>query len=137
MAARWAVAPSREETGFLLEAGIIYQEAKNFEAARDVFTGVKALFPQHELPEILLGTVDFHGGNFDAAETHYRKALELNPRSALAYAHLGEACLFRQDKDGARTHLKAALALDPLGEPGKMARRLMELADRVTFKQAA
>jgi tetratricopeptide (TPR) repeat protein len=120
-----------------LEAGIVYRDAKNFQAARDVFSGVQVLFPQHELPEILLGTVDFHEGKFDDAEAHYRRALEVNPRSALAYAHLGEACLFRKDRDGARAHLKAALNLDPLGESGKMARRLMELTDSMKFDQAA
>ena len=133
MTAKWTIAPSGEELAFLLEAGIIYREAKNFQAARDVFTGVRNLVPRHELPEILLGTVDFQEGNFDGAEVHYRKALELNPRSAYAYAHLGEAFLFRKDKDTARTHLKTAISLDPLGEFGKLARRLMEMADRVTF----
>lgn len=133
MGTRWAVNPSHEELAFLLEAGIIYREAKNFQAARDVFGGVKALVPNHELPEIFLGTVDFQEGKFDSAETHYRKALELNPRSAFAYAHLGEACLFRKDKDAARTHLKSALTLDPLGESGKMARRILEMTDQVIF----
>lgn len=133
MTARWTIAPSHEEAAFLVEAGIIYRDAKNFQAARDVFTGVRTLFPQHDLPEILLGTVEFQEGHFEAAETHYRKALELNPRSAFAYAHLGEACLFRKDKEAARTHLTTALALDPLGEFGKMARRLMEMAGQVTF----
>jgi Flp pilus assembly protein TadD len=133
MAARWTIAPSQEEAVFLLEAGIIYRDAKNFQAARDVFAGVGSLFPQNDVPEVLLGTVEFQSGNFENAEKHYRKALELNPRSAFAYAHLGEASLFRKDKDGARTHLKSALALDPLGEFGKMARRLMEMADQVIF----
>ncbi len=133
MAEKWSVAPSKEELAFLVEAGIIYREAKNFQAAREVFTGVRELCPKHELPEILLGTVDFQQGKFDDAEAHYRKALELNPRSAFAYAHLGEAFLFRKDKDAARTHLKTALKLDPLGDFGKMARRLMELADHVNF----
>jgi len=133
MPTRWTVAPSREELGFLLEAGIIYRDAKNFQAARDVFAGVKALLPAHELPEIMLGTVEFQQGNFEAAEGHYRKALELNSRSAFAYAQLGEAALFRKDKETARSHLKTALTLDPLGEYGSLARRLMEMADRVTF----
>lgn len=133
MAARWTVAPSQEETVFLLEAGIIYRDAKNFQAARDVFAGVGKMFPQNDVPEVLLGTVEFQSGNFEDAEKHYRKALELNPRSAFAYAHLGESSLFRMDKETARTHLKSALALDPLGEFGKMARRLMEMADQVKF----
>ena len=133
MAAKWTIAPSHDEVAFLVEAGMIYRDAKNFQAARDVFTGVRALLPQHDLPEILLGTVEFQQSHFEAAEAHYHKALELNPRSAFAYAHLGEACLFRKDKEAARTHLKSALALDPLGEFGKMARRLLEMADQVTF----
>lgn len=133
MAAKWTIAPSNEELTFLVEAGIIYRDAKNFQAARDVFNGIKALFPRHDFTEIFLGIVEFQQGNFEGAEAHYRKALELNPRSAYAYAHLGEAYLFRKDKDSARAHLKTALTLDPLGDYGKLARRLMELADRVTF----
>ena len=133
MAAKWTIAPSNEELTFLVEAGIIYRDAKNFQAARDVFNGIKALYPRHDFPEILLGTVEFQQGQFESAEAHYRQALELNPHSAYAYAHLGEACLFRKDKDSARAHLKTVLTLDPLGDYGKLARRLMELADQVTF----
>jgi tetratricopeptide (TPR) repeat protein len=133
MTLRWTIVPSYEEVAFLLEAGIIYRDARNFQAARDVFMGVRTLLPKNELPEILLGTVDFHEGNFESAEQHYHKALELNPRSAFAYAHLGEACLFRKNKEAARNHLRSAVALDPLGEFGKMARRLIELTDHVTF----
>jgi len=133
MAVKWTIAPCNEELTFLVEAGIIYRDAKNFQAARDVFNGIKALYPQHDFPLILLGTVDFQQGRFESAEAHYRKALELNPRSAYAYAHLGESYLFRKDKDSARAHLKTALTLDPLGDYGKLARRLMELADQVTF----
>jgi Flp pilus assembly protein TadD len=133
MATRWTIAPSKEEAEFLLEAGIIYRDAKNFGAARDVFMGVQTLFPKNEVPEVLLGTVSFQEGKFEEAERHYQKALELNSRSAFAHAYLGEASLFRKDKEAARAHLKTAVTLDPLGEFGKMARRLMELADQVTF----
>jgi Flp pilus assembly protein TadD len=133
MTTRWTISPSKDEAAFLAEAGIMYRDGKNFQAARDVFSGMKTLFPRHEVPEILLGTVDFQQGNFESAENHYRKALELNSRSALAYAHLGEAALFRKDKESARAHLRTAMTIDPLGEDGKMARKLMELADQVTF----
>jgi len=133
MVAKWKIAASQEEIAFLVEAGIIYRDGRNFQAARDVFTGVKSLFPHSDCAEVFLGTVEFQQGNFTKAESHYRKALELNPRSAFAFAHLGEVSLFRKDKDAARAHLKNALALDPLGEVGKMARRLMEMTDRVTF----
>ena len=133
MVVKWTVRPSSEEATFLLEAAIIYREAKNFQAARDILNGVTALFPKHEVPEVILGTVEFQAGNFDAAEGHYLKALQLNPRSAFAYAHLGEVYLYRKDKENARKHLKNSVALDPLGEYGKMARKLMELTDKVNF----
>lgn len=133
MATKWTISPTHEEVAFLLEAGVIYRDARNFAAARDIFTGVKALLPKQEVPEILLGTVAFEEGNFQEAEEHYRRALELNPRSAFAYAHLGEACLFRKNKEAARGHLKTAQTLDPLGEFGKMARRLLEMSDQMKF----
>jgi tetratricopeptide (TPR) repeat protein len=134
LTAKWTISPSHEELAFLVEAGLIYRDAGNFQAARDIFTGVKHLYPKHDFPEVFLGTVEFQQKNFDAAETHYRKALELNPRSAFAYAYLGEVFLFRKDKDTARTHLKTAITLDPLGGFGKLARRLLEMTDRVTFR---
>lgn len=133
MPTKWTISPTHEEVAFLLEAGVIYRDARNFAAARDIFTGVKALLPKQEVPEILLGTVAFEEGNFQEAEDHYRRALELNPRSAFAYAHLGEACLFRKNKEAARGHLKTAQTLDPLGEFGKMARRLLEMSDQMKF----
>jgi Flp pilus assembly protein TadD len=133
MANQWTIAPSHEELAFLVEAGVIYRDAKNFQAARDVFRGLKTLYPNHDFPEVFLGTVDFQESKFDEAEKHYRAALELNPRSALAYAYLGEASLFRKDKETARAQLKNAVSLDPLGESGKLAKRLMEMADLVTF----
>src|ERR1700748_491664 len=79
MTAKWTVAPSHEELSFLVEAGVIYREAGNFQAALDVFNGVKALYPTHDFPEVFLGTVEFQQRNFDAAEGPYRKAIELNP----------------------------------------------------------
>ena len=133
MSANWTIAASQEEVAFLVEAGIIYRDGKNFQAAWDVFTGVKSLFPRSDCAEVFLGTVEFQQGNFSKAEAHYRKALELNPRSAFAFAHLGEVSLFLKDKEAARTHLKNALALDPLGEVGKMARHLLAMTDQVTF----
>jgi len=133
MSAKWTITASQEEVSFLVEAGIIYRDGGNLQAARDVFTGVKSLFPHSDCAEVFLGTVDFQEGEFSKAEQHYRKALELNPHSAFAFAHLGEVSLFRKDKKIARTCLKNALALDPLGEVGKMARRLMQLVEQVRF----
>ena len=72
----------KEEVALLVEAGIIYRESRNFQAAREVFGGLRALYPRNDVPETLLGTVAFQQADFAAAEQHYRRALEINARSA-------------------------------------------------------
>lgn len=42
----WNIQPSREEVAFLMEAGVIYREARRFQEAEEVFRGVRALTPQ-------------------------------------------------------------------------------------------
>ncbi len=130
----WNISPSTNEVALLMEAGFIYRDAKKFQEAKDVFSGVRALSPQSDVPEVALGTVSFCEGDFDTAVDHYNKALEKNPRSAYAQAHLGEAYFFKMDKEKARRHLKKALELDSRGEFGKMARALLELVEEAQFK---
>ncbi len=130
----WNVAPSNDEIGLLMEAGYIYRDSNKFQESREVFSGAGALFPQSEIPEIALGTVDFAASDFDGAIGHYKRALQMNPRSAYAYVHMGEAAIFQMDKESARSHLKKAIELDPRGEYGKAARSLLKFADLVKFK---
>jgi Flp pilus assembly protein TadD len=134
MPPKWNVTPTRDEAALLMEAGFIYRESRRFSEAREVFTGVRALQPSNEVPEVALGTIAFHEGNHDAARRHYQKALEMNPKSAYALAHLGETEIFAKNKDAARLHLKKAVELDPRGSIGKLARGLLTLADQVNFK---
>ena len=131
----WNVNPTREEFGFLIEAGLIYRDSGRFIQAREVFTGLRALLPQSDAVAVLLGTLSFQQGDFDSAERHYRQALEFNPRSAYAYAHLGELSLFRKDKTQADAHLKEAIKLDPRGVYGSLARRLLEFGATVQYKE--
>ena len=130
----WTVAPSSDELAFVMEAGFFYRDAQKFQEAREVFSGVRAMVPKSEVPEVALGTVSFRQGDFDTALKHYERALALSPRSAYVYAHLGEVAIFRKDKKTARTQLKKALELDPRGPHGKMARSLLEVVDVVQFK---
>ena len=130
---KWNISPSPDEVGLLMEAGYIYRDMKRFQEAKEVFTGVRALFPASELPEIALGTVSLHEGNFDAAIRYYTVALEKNPTSAYAHAHIGEAHLFRMHKEVALEHLQKAADLDRRGPFGKLARSLMEFADAVRY----
>jgi len=130
---KWNIAPSHEELGLLMEAGFIYRDMKRFAEAREVFSGVRALAPSSELPEIALGTVSFQEGKFDVAIRQYERALEKNPKSAYAYAHIGEAQLFKMRKDLAAESLTKAFLLDRRGPAGLLARSLMEFSECVRF----
>jgi tetratricopeptide (TPR) repeat protein len=129
----WNVQPSQEELQTLMEAGFLLRDARRFEDARIVFQGVKALAPGAPEVDVALGVVAFHEGDFPAAKKHYEQAVALNPRDAWAYAHLGEVELFSKRKNEAIRFLKKAVELDEKGPYGKMARRLLQLADEIRF----
>lgn len=129
----WNVTPSYDEIALLMEAGFICRDANEFEQAKEIFEGVQALMPQHEIVDVALGTLEFHQGRFDAATRRYLQALEKNPRSAYAHAHLGEVYLFNLKREEARRHLRTAMELDPRGDFGKLARSLMEFTNVVRF----
>jgi tetratricopeptide (TPR) repeat protein len=121
----WNVSPSSGELTLLLEAGLICRAARRFEAAREIFSGVRAMRPASETPEILLGTVCFGERRFDAAMEHYRTALRLNPRSAYGWAQLAESQIFVNDPKGAAVSARKALQLDPDGPFGNLASALL------------
>jgi len=127
----WNIQPSSEEIAFLMEAGIIYRDARRFAEADEVFRGVRALIPRSEVPEVALGTVRFALGELQKAVAHYEKALKLNPDSAFAHAQLGEAHVFRKDRAAAKKHLDEAIRLDSRGATGAHARTLMELLNKM------
>jgi tetratricopeptide (TPR) repeat protein len=121
----WNVQTPQEQIAFLVEAGLIYRDAKRFREAEQVFAGVRALAPKSEVGEVALGTVRFAEGKLDQAIRHYRTALKVNERSAFAHAHLGEAYVFANDAASARRHLQTAIELDARGEAGEHARSLL------------
>ena len=125
----WNVTVTSEELHVVAEAGIVYREAGKLKEAREVFAGLQAMRPQHDLPEILLGTVRFREQDFAQAIGHYQKALELNPHSALAYANQAEAEMFRHEFEAARESCRKAIELDADGEAGAHARGLLPVID--------
>jgi Flp pilus assembly protein TadD len=129
-----SIVPQPPELAFVMETGFLYRDLRKYEEASEVFRGVRALAPNSEIPEVALGTVQFHQGYLESAASHYRRALELNPRSAWAHAHIGELLLFQMKKEEARWYLRAAADLDPRGDHGRLARALLQLVDVVTFR---
>lgn len=131
----WNVQVSNDEVALLMEAGLIYRDARRFADAAVVFKGVRALLPKSEVPEIALGTLEFERGNLDTATTHYQAALRINNNSAYAHSHLAEVHVIRRDFAPAREHVRRAVELDPRGEVGRYARSLAEWITMVEGQQ--
>lgn len=130
---KWDIVPTNDEIALLMEAGLAYRDAGQFTEARDVFAGVRALLPQSEVPEVMLGSVAAYQQDFATAQKHYQRAIETNPKSSFAYVHLGELALAQKNPEDARANFKKALELDPRGDAGKTARSMLELTDTLKF----
>lgn len=131
---KWDIVPTNDEIALLMEAGLVYRDTSQFAEARDVFAGVRALLPQSDVPEVMLGSVAAYQQEFPAAQKHYQRALEVNPRSSLALVHLGELALAQKNPVEARNYFKKVLELDPRGDAGKTARTMLELTDTLKWE---
>lgn len=116
---------TREEKRFLMEAALLYRDARRYAEAQAVFEGILPLVEDKHLVLIGLGSVHFEQQKFDEAIEAFEEATRLQPRGALAYAHLGEALAFARHREEAELALKKAIELDPGGqEGGEMARTI-------------
>lgn len=120
----------RDDLVLMLEAGYVYLAMRQFSQAREVFEGVIALAPTHDLPRVALANALFAQKKFAVAIRVLKEAVELNPRSSFAYAHLGEALLFAGKKSDALTTLKKSIEVDAAGQSAEFARSLIELIEQ-------
>lgn len=116
----------QKDVVLLLEAGYLYMELGKNKEAEEVFTGVCALVPHSEVPQMALGHLFFSMGRFNPALKAHQKAAELNPKSAAAHASVGETLLFLRKHNDAIAELDKAIALDPEGSAGQFAKALKE-----------
>lgn len=117
----------RDDLVLMLEAGYIYLAMGKFSEAKQVFEGIMALSPKHEVPRVALANVFFAQKKYLPAIRILKEAIELNPKSAFAHAHLGEAFLFYGKKDQALEALGQVSSLDSEGKAGEFAHSLIEL----------
>lgn len=118
---------ARDDLVLMLEAGYIYLAMGKFSEARQVFEGLVALAPKHEVPQVGLANVFFAQKKYLPAIRTLKEAIRLNPKSAFAFAHLGEAFLFYGKKEEAVKALGYASKLEPRGKAGDFARSLAGL----------
>jgi tetratricopeptide (TPR) repeat protein len=120
----------RDDLVLMLEAGYIYLAMGKFTEARQIFEGLTALAPKHDVPRVALANVLFAQKKFLPAIRTLKEAIKINKESAFAHAHLGEALLFYGKKELALESLQEALRLDPKGKCGDFARSLTELINQ-------
>lgn len=119
----------KEEAVLLLEAGYLWMDMGEYAKSRDVFSGIAALMPKSEVPQIALGTLEFVQGRHDKALQLFRAAQRLAPKSGLPRAHVGEALLFMGKVPEAMKELKAAKEIEPEGDGARLAQALIEATE--------
>jgi predicted Zn-dependent protease len=120
---------AKVEAVLLLEAGYLWMDMGEFGKSRDVFSGIAALMPRSEVPQIALGTLEFVQGRHDKALQMFRVAQRLAPKSGLPRAHVGEALLFMGKVPEAMKELKAAREIEPDGDGARLAQALIEATE--------
>ncbi|MBH1989418.1 MAG: tetratricopeptide repeat protein [Myxococcaceae bacterium] len=123
----------RWEAVALLEAGYFFMQLGKKREAREIFTGVAALFPHSDVPCVALGNFYLSEGKPDSAIQELLRALQRVPQSATAQAHLGEALLFAKRIQEGVEALKKAIELDPKGFAAKLAHELLRANDLHVF----
>ena len=123
-----------KDVKLMLEVGCVYRYAGRFREARDIFQGVRAMLPTHEVADLALAGVFMDEGKLDEAEAYCRHALELNRVSAAAYAQLAEIQLLKNNSAGARQSLQKSMEISPSGPAATLSRTLLRLTSMIAPK---
>ncbi len=109
----WKKAYEQDKTWFLPAngLGIIYNERKNYVAARTVLQEAIKRAPDSPLPYNNLGTAWLLAKDDAQAESNYNKAIELAPNWPRPHAWLGEIAMRRKDYARAVQEFELVLSL--------------------------
>lgn len=117
---------TKQQAMVMLEAAYLWMDMGKFDSARELLGGASVLMPKSEVPQLVLGTLEFNQGHYDKALQAFRRAQQLAPRAALPRAHCGEALLFMGKVNEAMKELKGALDVEPKSDGAKFAQALID-----------
>ncbi|HZN93191.1 MAG TPA: tetratricopeptide repeat protein [Myxococcales bacterium] len=128
---------AKSEAVLMLQAGYLWMDLGEHVKAREVFTGIAALMPRSEAPQLAMGTLELVQGRHDKALQTFRAAQRLAPKSGLPRAHVAEALLFMGKVPEAMKELKAAREIEPDGDGARLAQALIEAVEDGTLPPPA
>lgn len=120
--------------------GLIYNERREYEAARPFLREAIKRSPNWPLPYNNLGTSFYYKQRYDEARTQYEKAVELAPNWARPHAWLGDIAMYQKDYERAATEYGAVLDPAAVGASRMrldQIRQKLEEARRLAEQQAA
>jgi serine/threonine protein kinase len=110
--------------------GVIYNERKEYQNARNYLLEAVRREPDWGVPYYNVGTSYFYEKNYDKAEAYYRQAVERAPNWPRPHGWLGEIAMRRRDCDRAVSEFEAVLNLV---QPGTTTIDLEEIKKRLAL----
>lgn len=95
--------------------GLIYNEKKDYETAREWLGKAIAIEPDWAIPYNNYGTSYYYQNRFDEADSYYRRAVGLVPRWARPHAWLASVAEKRNDYNSAVAEYEQVFAPDAIG----------------------
>ena len=95
--------------------GLIYNEKKDYETAREWLGKAIEMEPNWAIPYNNYGTSYYYQNRFDEADSYYRRAVGLSPHWARPHAWLASVAEKRNDYNSAVAEYEQVFAPDAVG----------------------
>lgn len=120
-----------DEVRVMMESGLVLREAGRLDDAEKVFTGLKEILPNSEVPPVVLSSIAARRGNLDEALRLCDEAVEQNPESLYARVNRAEILLYRKESSEAEAELNKIIEESPDSPHGKTAQALLDVVKMV------
>lgn len=117
-----------EELRVMMESGLILRESGRLDEAEEVFTGVRELAPESDVPLVALSSIAVRRGNIKEAFRLSEKALEQQPKSLFARVNHAEILLYSKKREEAELELKEIIKDNPDSPHSRTAQSLLDVA---------
>lgn len=121
-----------EELRVMLESGIVLREAGRLDEAERIFTGVRELAPQSDVPLVALSSIAARRGDFDEAMRLCEEALRVEPSSVFARVNRAEILLYQKKREEAEVELRRIVEQNSDSPHARTAQSLLDAAQMIS-----